>query len=271
MKKLSLIVLACVCGYSAYASECKLEDLTFIGTQVAEDNEFLYENGADALWNQKGYECDDDYCESGVTITMWPGHYWMGEKIDETRTYRCHTGVLDDRWEVVSNDDSGDIVSTRWCNLNTPVGSSSYLSENTDPEDFANLKAELKAENTDNDYADEIVALCTEKGWDKAQITHCEAPYVSCDGQCTYYLDALRIALEYVNMTYEDHFKRLGISEEEYEDYVAGRIEDEAKLISIVKDDATLKAGCRADYVIDDNGLEIGFVTKAVDVGYVTE
>lgn len=269
MKKLSLIVLACVCGYSAYASECKLEELTFIGTQVAEDNEFLYEKENDALWNKKGYECDDDYCESDVTITMWPGHYWMGEKIDETRTYRCHTGVLDDRWEVVSNDDSGDIVSTMWCNNSTSVGD--WKSFTDESEDFANLKAELKAENTDNDYADAIAALCTEKGWDKPQIIHCEAPYVNCDGQCVYYLNRLPVALEYENMTYEDHFKRLGISEEEYEDYVAGRIEDEAKLISIVKDDETLKAGCRADYVIDDNGLEIGFVTKAVDVGYVTE
>ena len=118
INKLAVIGLCFASVGSAYAGSCGEQSISLRGTQMYDDNEFLYPS--DTKWAEKsGYECDDEACGAGKTITMFPGHYFQGEKIDETRTYKCKTGVLDDRWEIESKSISGDIVAERWCDFTT--------------------------------------------------------------------------------------------------------------------------------------------------------
>ena len=121
MKKFLLGALCCACVSSVYAGTCEKTSIEYKGVQQSADDEFLYENDTDSFLGS-GYECDNEFCEDGVTVTMFPGHFYKDEKVNETVTYKCSTGVTGDKWEPVSNDVSGDIVSTRWCDNVTKEG-----------------------------------------------------------------------------------------------------------------------------------------------------
>lgn len=119
-----------------FAAGCNTDHtLTFKGTQSPSDDEFLYLNqerydeSVQGYANTRkqnsgsgiGYECDRYHssgCTIGQTVTMPKGHVFKGNKIDTERTYKCVKGFLDDRWEVINEDD-------KYCNTrqfgNIPV------------------------------------------------------------------------------------------------------------------------------------------------------
>lgn len=72
------------------------------------DDEYLYPtytdfNNVNTAWTTKSevYECDNNVCKHGTTRTLNPGHYFMGNKINSTRTYKCADG---DYWLDITDD-----------------------------------------------------------------------------------------------------------------------------------------------------------------------
>lgn len=126
MKKIMFLSLVVLCGLYAtpsFAGACAAKHLTYVGTQKPQHDEFLYENKTeyDASvngWNASdhydsgngnGYECDDDACPEGYILTMKPGHFFEGKKVDRQVSYQCHLHRNDyvwnsDRWVPVDLD-----------------------------------------------------------------------------------------------------------------------------------------------------------------------
>lgn len=232
------MVLCCACVHSVYAA-CEKTSIEYKGTQEMSDDEFLYESGFEFAMSS-GYECDNEFCEDGTTVTMFPGHYYKGEQVDETVTYKCSTG-LEDKWEAVSNDVSGDIVATRWCNNATKAGEMSLLYQDTDPELFERFKSELESAYDNNKYVTQISVYCTNDGWANPRVERCVAPYVANrDGLCEHYTTYLTNNLEsYYGMSYDEHKNVSGMSDADYYNYRQG-IDDMDTLIPLMLQDITL-------------------------------
>ena len=171
---------------------------------------------------------------------MFPGHFYKDEKVNETVTYKCSTGVTGDKWEPVSNDVSGDIVSTRWCDNVTKEGEYNWLGHNDIG--FEEQKATLEDVYIDNKHVARIKVLCTRDGWSKPEATSCFAPYVVNDeGLCEHYTTYLTNNLESrEGLSFDAHKEILGMPDVEYYNYREGSIDDMEKLIDIMSSDAVL-------------------------------
>lgn len=187
MKNLFFVLLCCVCVHSVCAGVCTEESID----KQSIDEAFLYESEFNYIIG-KGYLCDDNICNDGTTITMFPGHLWKGEQINEITTYKC----TNNKWELLSNDNSGEFVANIWCNSWTKSGETFVVSADSDEDMFQEIKMLLENENENNQYAMEIILYCTDDGWSNAhKVTKCAVPYVANnEGFCEHYttfLDSL--------------------------------------------------------------------------------
>ena len=230
MKKLAFIGLCCACVSSVYAGTCR--EIPLKGNY----DDFLYAGYLE--WNSYhlGYKCDYHFCNDGETVTLFPGHYWNGVEINETRTYRCKVSVLGDRWEVVSKDKiNGDVVARRWCSTDMSSDGPHYKSKlhNSNstyslvtPEDknFKDLKAVFAGETKEQVKA--IVAKCTTKGWSEPMVYSCEWPYAPCNNKCVHYTSVLDKAIKSGYETHEKLYKASGASEDDYNAFVKGTLKN---------------------------------------------
>lgn len=95
---------------AAQAGSCGMNKITLSGiNQYPSDNEFLFDSKAayDSAPDNNGthtisgkvYECDNEYCSKGQSVSLGPGHVFKGQVINEYRTYFCNTSGADDHWE----------------------------------------------------------------------------------------------------------------------------------------------------------------------------
>ena len=234
MKKLAFIGLCCACVSSVYAATCGEEEIALKGAQRYNDNEFLYAGYWEWSSHHLGYECDNDSCNDGATVTLFPGHYWNGVEINETRTYRCKLSVLGDRWEVVSKDKvNGDIVGRRWCSINmssdglnpvTKRSNSTFSLVTPEDKHFKDLKAVFDGET--KEQVKTIIAKCTTKGWGEPMVLSCEWPYAPCNNKCVHYTSVLDKAIKSGYETHEKLYKASGASEDDYNAFVKGTLKN---------------------------------------------
>ena len=108
----SLFVFACFVGIGGEVlAACGANSVKMLGIQRKYNDEFLYDN--EDTYNKVGdtngeytglpgnvYECDDDYCASGMIRYMPAGHVFEGSVVNVGKTYECKTNgwMGDDRW-----------------------------------------------------------------------------------------------------------------------------------------------------------------------------
>lgn len=91
---------------------CGEAHISFDGTQVASDKEFLYstKTAYDSVKDREDsavvsgglvYECDNLHCMHGVEKTLSSGHVFGGVEIKRTAKYRCVHRLMNDFWEEV--------------------------------------------------------------------------------------------------------------------------------------------------------------------------
>lgn len=112
LKELVFISIALCQLSTAHAGQCGTNKLIISGFQKRGSNVFLYSTST--LWNElvakgyanrtfddKIYECDDEYCTGGTIIIMGSNHVFKGKTIPNITSYVCEGGngnELKDKW-----------------------------------------------------------------------------------------------------------------------------------------------------------------------------
>lgn len=113
LKELVFISIAlCQLSTAHAAGQCGINQLIISGFQSQNSNVFLYSTST--LWddlvtkgytnrtfNDKIYECDDEYCTGGTIIIMGSNHVFKGKTIPNITSYVCEGGKgneLKDKW-----------------------------------------------------------------------------------------------------------------------------------------------------------------------------
>lgn len=148
MKKIALCsLMVCLCSaytVQALAGACAAKNLSYIGNQKPQDDEYLYETqlaydkavngwaGSDHYdsGTARGFECDNNGCKGGDTVNMPAGHVFKGEIVDKPVRYECVRGRVfrgnwagEDYWMPLNEDtcrykdaseervmDAGDVI-----------------------------------------------------------------------------------------------------------------------------------------------------------------